>query len=74
MIKVPIPSGQSKIMEHHEGISVGRSFFIIKPLEIKPWGEMLESPQKGALLQGLLVCGKCGRRLCRYEKGDLPNL
>jgi len=76
MIKVPMADWKVKIMDHHEGYINWEEFLhnqdILRKNRTNTEDTLLsQSAREGkALLQGLLICGKCGRRLTVRYKGN----
>jgi len=75
MVKMPMPDWTVKIINHHEGYISWEEFLKNKVLIRKNQtnGEdtlLSQAAREGkALLQGLLLCSKCGRRLTVRYKG-----
>ena len=76
---MPMSEWTVKIMDHHEGYINWEEFLHNQAVlrQNRPTGEemLLSQPAREgkALLQGLLVCGKCGRRLTVRYKGNKGN-
>jgi len=75
-VKMPMNDWKVKIMDHHEGYISWESF--LKNQEILKKNQTngedtLSSPsarEGKAILQGLIICGKCGRRVSARYKGN----
>lgn len=76
IIKVPMSDWEVKIMDHHEGYITWEEFLknqvVLKKNQTNGEETLLNpAAREGrALLQGLLLCGSCGRRLSVRYKGN----
>lgn len=76
IIKTPMADWKVKIMDHHEGYITWDEFLknkaILKKNQTNGEENLLSAVAREgkALLQGLLLCSKCGRRLSTRYKGN----
>src|ERR1700739_4287145 len=76
MRAVAMPDWRGRLPGHHEGYVTEEEFFAnlerLQNNRTNGEGTVLSGPAREglALLQGLLVCGKCGRRLTVRYRGN----
>jgi DNA invertase Pin-like site-specific DNA recombinase len=75
-VKMPMDEWKVKIMEHHEGYISWETFLnnqeILKKNQTNSEETIMSSAAREgkAILQGLLLCGNCGRRISVRYKGN----